>query len=122
MFYANKDHFAGEWKNDAASGYGILTYANGNRYEGNWLDDKVGSSLFAAVALNVLRVYVCMHVCGTDYACLCCSDTVTVCFTVQTTAATKAIGSTDAKRAKERSTIPTGYVFLKKEIAAAAVC
>ena len=32
--------FRGEWKSDRANGYGILAYANGNKYAGNWADDK----------------------------------------------------------------------------------
>mmetsp|Transcript_33491 Transcript_33491/g.110730 ORF Transcript_33491/g.110730 Transcript_33491/m.110730 type:complete len:130 (+) Transcript_33491:235-624(+) len=32
--------FRGEWASDRASGFGVLLYANNNRYEGAWLDDK----------------------------------------------------------------------------------
>lgn len=36
--------YRGEWEHDHANGKGHLLYANGNIYEGGWLDDRVGSS------------------------------------------------------------------------------
>jgi hypothetical protein len=30
----------GDWVNDKASGYGIMKYANGSRYDGEWYNDK----------------------------------------------------------------------------------
>ena len=30
----------GQWSDDRAAGYGVFQYSNGNRYEGQWLDDK----------------------------------------------------------------------------------
>ena len=87
LFYANKDHFAGEWKNDAASGYGVLSYANGNRYEGNWLDDKVRIVLKRLCACGLTLLVFCLRLC----VCVCvCSDTVTACSMAPTTADTRA--------------------------------
>ncbi|MGO5112056.1 hypothetical protein ACTQ3M_04130 [Oscillospiraceae bacterium LCP25S3_E10] len=31
--------YEGEWSNGAANGHGVLTYSNGDRYEGQWRND-----------------------------------------------------------------------------------
>lgn len=40
MNYANGDRYEGEWSYGSKSGKGIYFYANGERYEGNWEYDK----------------------------------------------------------------------------------
>ena len=45
MFYAlgegvTEASYNGSWAGGKRSGLGILTMANGDRYEGHWLDDK----------------------------------------------------------------------------------
>jgi len=40
LIYSNGDRFKGQWGDDRASGFGIFSYSNGNRFEGQWLDDK----------------------------------------------------------------------------------
>ena len=40
LFYANGDRYAGYWQNGKKSGFGAYTYKNGDRYVGNWDDDK----------------------------------------------------------------------------------
>jgi len=43
------DIFRGEWKDDFASGLGILHYANGDVYNGQWLNDRRhGHGLFTS--------------------------------------------------------------------------
>lgn len=39
MEYANGDKYNGLWKNDKKVGQGVLTYANGDRYEGMMNND-----------------------------------------------------------------------------------
>ena len=36
MTYANGDKYEGEWKNGEKNGKGVMTYANGDKYEGEW--------------------------------------------------------------------------------------
>ena len=38
MTYTNGDRYEGDWKYDKKHGVGIMTYANGDRYEGDWND------------------------------------------------------------------------------------
>jgi hypothetical protein len=40
MTYANRDKYEGEWKIDQRDGQGTMTYANGDKYEGEWIDDQ----------------------------------------------------------------------------------
>lgn len=32
--------YKGEWKNNKANGYGILTHHDGDIYKGDWVDDR----------------------------------------------------------------------------------
>ena len=38
--YANGDKYDGEWKDNKKDGKGILSCANGDKYDGNWANDK----------------------------------------------------------------------------------
>lgn len=38
--FPNGNRYEGEWVNDMKAGYGVLYYVNGERYEGYWRDDK----------------------------------------------------------------------------------
>jgi len=40
MKYANGDVYEGEWKNGKKEGQGVMTYANGNVYDGHWKNGK----------------------------------------------------------------------------------
>jgi hypothetical protein len=47
MYYANGDIYEGEWLDDMRHGKGMLRLANSNRYEGEWkLDKKNGEGKF----------------------------------------------------------------------------
>ena len=39
--WANGDKYDGEWKNDKRNGYGTFTWANGYKYVGEWKNDKI---------------------------------------------------------------------------------
>ena len=42
MTYANGDKFEGQWKDDLRNGYGRLTFAKaGDFYEGEWQNDTM---------------------------------------------------------------------------------
>ena len=36
--YANGNKYDGEWKDDKKNGRGVYTFANGNKYDGEWKD------------------------------------------------------------------------------------
>ena len=38
--HADGDIYEGQWVNDKAEGTGTYSHANGAYYEGQWLDDK----------------------------------------------------------------------------------
>ena len=40
--FPNGNKYEGEWLDDVKEGYGVLTYVNQERYEGYWKNDKVG--------------------------------------------------------------------------------
>ena len=40
IFYYNNGRYEGELKNGKMEGKGIYYYNNGNRYEGDWKNDK----------------------------------------------------------------------------------
>ena len=40
LTYANGESYEGEWKDDRAHGRGTLTYLSGDRYTGNWIQAK----------------------------------------------------------------------------------
>jgi hypothetical protein len=40
MTFANGDKYEGEWKDDKRNGQGIFTSNDGNVYEGTWKNDK----------------------------------------------------------------------------------
>jgi hypothetical protein len=40
LTYANGDKYEGEWKDDLKNGQGTFTWANGNKYVGEYKDDK----------------------------------------------------------------------------------
>lgn len=39
LIHANGEVYEGEWLNDKANGYGIHTHLDGATYNGDWLDD-----------------------------------------------------------------------------------
>lgn len=39
--YANGNRYEGEWVDGVICGAGTLVYADGDRYMGNWLDGKM---------------------------------------------------------------------------------
>ncbi|RYY72728.1 hypothetical protein EON63_20485 [archaeon] len=43
--YAHDPH-TGTWASGKKSGYGELFYANGDKFSGNWADDKVRRQVF----------------------------------------------------------------------------
>ena len=48
--FANGDKYVGEWKDDKKYGQGTYTFANGDKYVGEWKDDKrhgQGTSTYA---------------------------------------------------------------------------
>ena len=50
--FANGDKYVGEWKDDKKYGQGTYTFANGDKYVGEWKDDKrhgQGTSTYANV-------------------------------------------------------------------------
>lgn len=36
MTFPNRDHYEGEWRNDNKEGFGIMKFAKGDTYEGEW--------------------------------------------------------------------------------------
>lgn len=40
MTYVNGEKYEGEWKNDKAHGKGTLTYVRGDKYVGDWWEAK----------------------------------------------------------------------------------
>ena len=47
MYYANGDIYEGEWLDDMRHGKGMLRLANTNRYEGEWKNNKMcGNGIF----------------------------------------------------------------------------
>ena len=40
MIYANGERYNGEWKDDKRSGKGSMMYATNERYDGEWKEDK----------------------------------------------------------------------------------
>mgnify|MGYP001131685251 CR=1 FL=1 len=40
LSYADGDRYEGEWKNGKMHGKGVYVYANGDRYDGEWSEDK----------------------------------------------------------------------------------
>jgi hypothetical protein len=40
MNYASGEKYDGQWKDDKKQGRGVYTYLNGDRYEGGWLEDE----------------------------------------------------------------------------------
>ena len=38
--YLPTRRYVGDWVSECATGFGKFTHANGNTYEGEWLDDK----------------------------------------------------------------------------------
>jgi len=43
MTWANGDKYVGNWDHDSRHGMGIMIYANGDKYDGNWVDGKCTS-------------------------------------------------------------------------------
>lgn len=41
MHYANGDKYVGNWKDNKRADEGVMTYANGDKYNGNWKDNKM---------------------------------------------------------------------------------
>lgn len=39
LIHANGEVYEGEWLNDKANGYGVHTHLDGATYSGDWLDD-----------------------------------------------------------------------------------
>lgn len=39
--YSNGDKYEGEWLNDDKNGQGVYYYANGDVYEGEWMNGKL---------------------------------------------------------------------------------
>ena len=55
MYYKNGDKYEGEWRNDRREGPGTLRYANGDLYIGTWFEDTMeGRGFFRYV--DVIRV------------------------------------------------------------------
>ena len=40
FFYSNGDKYKGEWKDDKRHGNGVIFYSNGHKYDGQWENDK----------------------------------------------------------------------------------
>jgi hypothetical protein len=40
LYHADGDHYEGQWVDDKAEGFGIYTHVDGTIYEGQWKDDK----------------------------------------------------------------------------------
>ena len=40
LVYANRDKYVGEWKDDKRNGQGIATFSNGDKYFGEWKDNR----------------------------------------------------------------------------------
>jgi hypothetical protein len=40
MTYSNGDKYNGNWRNDKREGLGDMTYTNGDKYNGEWVEDK----------------------------------------------------------------------------------
>ena len=43
--FRNRASYIGDMVNGKACGRGVLTYSDGRRYEGEWIDDKRGDDL-----------------------------------------------------------------------------
>ena len=43
--YADGGRFEGEWIDDKVHGRGVSVYASGNRYEGEWVDGKINGQV-----------------------------------------------------------------------------
>ena len=41
MSYADGDKYDGDWKDGKKNGKGIMSYADGEKYDGDWKDDKI---------------------------------------------------------------------------------
>ena len=39
--WPNNDRYEGDWLNDKMSGHGVYKWAGGGRYEGLWLENKM---------------------------------------------------------------------------------
>jgi hypothetical protein len=46
FYYNNGDRYDGNWKDDKKNGQGIYYFNNGDRYDGNWKDDKKMEKVF----------------------------------------------------------------------------
>ena len=52
--YENGDRYTGEWKDNKREGNGMITYANGDEYFGEWiLDNKEGRGVMRYMNGNV---------------------------------------------------------------------
>jgi len=40
LFHADGDIYEGEWLDDKAHGFGVYTHTDGAKYEGYWNEDK----------------------------------------------------------------------------------
>ena len=50
--WANGDKYDGDWVDDKKHRKGVFTWADGNKYDGDWVDDKrtgKGVSTFASI-------------------------------------------------------------------------
>jgi len=54
LYYNNGNRYEGDWVDDKKKGKGICYYANGSKYEGQWKDSKKsGQGYFIEVKIGV---------------------------------------------------------------------
>ena len=54
--YADGGRFEGEWIDDKVHGRGVSVYASGNRYEGEWVDGKINGQVRLPPSRRVHRI------------------------------------------------------------------
>jgi hypothetical protein len=57
MDYANGDKYDGNWKDNKKSGQGVMNFVNGNKYDGQWKDDKMNGH--GTIRLNLRYINSC---------------------------------------------------------------
>eukprot|EP01050_Picozoa_sp_SAG11_P001925 SAG11_NODE_91_length_17102_cov_37.671343_16_plen_120_part_00 len=71
--YADGDVYEGEFLNDKRHGFGVLVRANQDRFEGNWADDMkegpVGFATHVARSVSNGMVKTCIELAGADPCC-----------------------------------------------------
>ena len=72
MTYSDDSVYEGEWTAGKRSGSGVYTYANGDKYRGEWADDlKVHMRERGCVARVCASAFSCVCACARVCSCVC---------------------------------------------------